>query len=165
MTPTETQQLFESLDDFFNLTDSLFHESMALKALIKIGAITSEELRNTLYGIAPEWMEDNDFDTVETEEEGIDCLYQYFTQDNTSLFDALDYHEGAYGAPTLEEWIRSQPFQTIVEYIEFQKEQRFDTDLSELAQSNAFENLETFKYYESDWHDRLRTLIPMYQQE
>lgn len=161
---TEQQAIFTELDGYFNSCDSLYAESMAIIAAVKTGTITLNELRKILYGVAGEWKFENDYDTVETEEEGIDILYDYFIHNQTELFAALTYHSEEYGAPRLYDWLQSHPFETLVEYIEFLKKTIPDWWSEELlSEYGIIQDINTFKYYQSDWEDRLKEVIPNYR--
>ena len=160
---TEQQAIFTELDGYFNSCDSLYTESMAIIAAVKTGTITLNELRKILYGVAEEWKFENDYDTVETEEEGIDILYDYFIHNQTELFAALTYHSEEYGAPRLFDWIKEQSFETVVQYIEYLKKRQPDWIEELLSKYSFIQDINTFKHYQSNWEDRLKELIPSYR--
>ena len=81
--------LNKELESYFELTDSTFQESSALRALIRLKIVSPEELEDRIGGLASEWLDDNDYDTVKTQEEGYSYLYNYFTQPYDNLEDLL----------------------------------------------------------------------------
>jgi len=85
----DQKQINKSLDSYFTLTDSQCWESAALRALIRLKIASPEELEDRIGGLAAEWLEDGDYDTVETRPEGFNYLYNYFTQPYDNFEDLL----------------------------------------------------------------------------
>ena len=85
----DQKEVNDELDSYFTLTDSQCWESAALRALIRLKIASPEELEDRIGGLAAEWLQDNDYDTVETRPEGWDYLYNYFTQPYDNLKDLL----------------------------------------------------------------------------
>ena len=81
--------LNDELYNYFTLTDNQCWESAALRVLIRLKIASPEELDDRIGGLAAEWLQDNDYDTVETQEEGYNYLYDYFNQPYDNLEDLL----------------------------------------------------------------------------
>ena len=91
----DQKEINKELDSYFELTDSTWFESGALRVLIRLKIASPEKLEDRIGCVASEWLDDNDYDTVETQEEGYSYLYNYFTQPYDKLENLLfDLHYG-----------------------------------------------------------------------
>ena len=85
----DQKQINKELDDYFTATDSQCWESAALRVLIRLKIASLKELEDRIGGLAAEWLDDHDYDTVETQQEGYNYLYNYFTQPYDNFEDLL----------------------------------------------------------------------------
>ena len=165
--------------------EELFHESLAAYCLhsiswhrtlqaartcINLGYEISErnqhfvqDLVNLAYAWNEDYPEHESYVSDLTKDEALQFVMSYCSR------PFKNYHETLQGLWDLNdqwgignewEYIKSQPFEALKAWIEFNDH---DDYIQQHLEEEGFSDVESFKYFEPNWHARLEALIPGYK--
>lgn len=160
-----------SIDCYEEYSDSWHRTLQAAKTCLNLGFATAEELKEKwmlkeLVDLAYGW-NDNEGGQYDVKDLTMDQAWNFMISYCSRPFKepsdmfwglfCLNDQWGGQGYPDVNQYVHSQPFEVLEQWIAYLKECH---ELEDCLETGEFETLTHYKYYTPEWDDRFKALVP-----